>query len=560
MLSPRPLPPILTETARIAHAAFPKGHPSLAAADVLGEGFTDANFAALFPRRGQPALAPWRLALATVLQFAEGLSDRQAADAVRARLDWKYVLRLDLDDADFDASVLCAFRGRLAAGEAEWLLFEAVLVWARTRQLLKARGRQRTDSTHVLAAVRARNRLEVVGETLRHALDALAVAVPAWLRARCRPDWGDRYGRRLEGAELPKGQAAREAFALQIGGDGHALLAAIRLPDAPAWLREVPAVETLRRVWVQQFRLDEEPVRWRATDDIPPAAVFIGSPYDEDAHYARKGTTSWVGYTIHVTEACDDDLPRLVTHVETTTAPVVDAAALPPIHAALHGRELLPAVQLVDSGYLDAPQIVAAREDDAVALRGPARPDYQWQARAQNGFALDDFQLDWEREQATCPVGRTSISWRQRPDPDGRPLIWITFSSKDCGPCSSRPVCCRATGRSPRRTLCMRPRTQFEALRSARQRESTATLGETYALRAGIEGPLARGIRRCRLRRTRYRGQPKVQLGHILAATGRNFLRLGEWSLGLSRAKPPRSPFVRLFAEPSAACKPSMLP
>jgi len=215
----------------------------------------------------------------------------------------------------------------------------------------------------------------------------------------------------------------------------------------------------------------------------------------------------------------------------------------------LHGRELLPAVQLVDSGYLDAPQIVAAHEDYAIALRGPARPDYQWQARARNGFALDDFHLDWERQQATCPTGRTSISWRQRTDPAGRALIWVKFSSKDCGPCPSRPACCRAQGRSPRRTLCLRPRAQFEALRAARQRETPEDVETSYAARAGIEGTLARGIRRCRLRRTRYRGQPKVHLGHILAATGLNFLRLGEWFAGTPR----RSPFARLLADPLAA-------
>ncbi len=553
MLRPQPLPPIPAETARITHAACPKGHAYLAAADALGEVFTDDAFAALFRRRGQPALAPWRLALATILQFAEGLSDRQAADAVRARLDWKYVLRLELDDAGFDASVLCEFRGRLVAGEAEWLLFEAVLAWARTRQLLKARGRQRTDATHVLAAVRALNRLEVVGETLRHALDSLAVAAPDWLRPRCRPEWQERYARRLEDADLPQGQAARAAFAVLVGGDGYALLAAAYAPDAPVWLREIPAVETLRRVWVQQFRLEGSAVHWRAAGDIPPAAAFIGSPYDADAHYARKGTTSWVGYKIHLTEACDDDAPRLITHVETTSAPVVDAAALLPIHQALKGRGLLPADQLVDSGYLDAPQIVAARDDYAITLRGPARPDYQWQARKGTGFALDDFHLDWEREQATCPIGRTSISWRQRPDPAGRALIWVKFSSRDCGPCPSRPACCRAQGRSPRRTLCLRPRAQFEALRAARQRESTAALGETYALRAGIEGTLARGIRRCRLRRTRYRGQPKVQLGHILTATGLNFLRLGEWFADTPRRHARRSPFARLLAQPVAA-------
>jgi transposase len=260
MLRPQPLPPVPAETARIAHAAFPKGHPYLSAADELGEVFTDAAFAAPFRRRGQPALAPWRLALATILQFAAGVADRQAADAVRARLDWKYVLRLDRADAGFDASVLCAFRDRLAAGGAEWLLFEALLTWCRERRLLRVRGRQRTDSTHVLAVVRALNRVEVVGETLRHALDSLAVAAPDWLRTHARPEWGERYGRRIEDADLPKGQTAREAFAAQVGGDGDALLTAAYAPDAPL-LREVPAVETLRRVWVQQFRRDDGAVR-----------------------------------------------------------------------------------------------------------------------------------------------------------------------------------------------------------------------------------------------------------------------------------------------------------
>ncbi len=394
MLSPKPLPPIPAETARIAHAAFPKGHPYLRAADELGEVFTDHAFAALFRRRGQPALAPWCLALATSRQFAEGRSDQQAADAVRARLDWKYVLRLDLDDAGFDASVLCAFRARLVAGEQEWLLLESRLAWARARQLLKARGQQRTDSTHVLAAVRALNRVGVVGETLRHALDALAVAAPRWLRDICPPEWSERYGHRREEARLPTGQAAREAVAVTIGADGHALLEALYASVAPPWLREIPAVETLRRVWVQQFRLEEGAVQWRATDAIPHAAVFIGAPHDEDAHHARKYTTSWVGYTIHRTGACDDDAPRRSTHVETTTAPVVDAAATPTIHQALHRRDLRPAIHRVDSGYLDAPNIVAGREEYGVALRGPARPDDQWQARAQNGFARTDFHLD----------------------------------------------------------------------------------------------------------------------------------------------------------------------
>src|SRR5919202_3825479 len=177
MLRRQALPAIPPDTVRVAQAAFPKGHPYLRLADELGSLFTDDSFAALFPRHGQPAFSPWRLALVTILQYAEGLSDRRAADAVRSRIDWKYVLRLELSDAGFDASVLSDFRTRLIDGGAESLLFDTLLTWCRERKLVKERGRQRTDSTHVLAAVRALNRVELTAETMRHALNSLAVAV-----------------------------------------------------------------------------------------------------------------------------------------------------------------------------------------------------------------------------------------------------------------------------------------------------------------------------------------------------------------------------------------------
>jgi transposase len=202
MLRPMPIEPVPPETARIAHAAFPKGHRYLRLADELDTLFTDEAFGTLFPTHGQPACPPWRLALVTILQFAEGLSDRQAAHAVRSRIDWKYVLRLELTDPGFDASVLSEFRTRLLAGSAEFLLFDRLLTWCRDRRLVKARGRQRTDSTHILAAVRALNRIEVVGETMRHALNTLAVAAPEWLRAVSPPIGGaaTRAGLRMTGS------------------------------------------------------------------------------------------------------------------------------------------------------------------------------------------------------------------------------------------------------------------------------------------------------------------------------------------------------------------------
>jgi transposase len=141
--------PISDETQRVARAAFPRGNLYLQVADGLGAIYHDIQFAALFPTRGQPAGSPARLALATVLQCAEGLSDRQAADAVRSRMDWQYVLGRALTDAGFDHTVLSECRTRLITGKAEHLLLDALLTLARARGLLKARGRHRTDSTHV---------------------------------------------------------------------------------------------------------------------------------------------------------------------------------------------------------------------------------------------------------------------------------------------------------------------------------------------------------------------------------------------------------------------------
>ncbi len=236
-LHPSPASSIPEETARIAHAAFPKGTPVMRMRDLFGPLYTDPQFAALYPREGQPAEAPAHLALVTVMQFAEGLSDRQAADAVRARIDWTYALALELTDPGFDASVLSEFRGRLIAGTAEMALFETLLARLREHGLVKPRGRQRTDSTHVLAAVHVLNRLECVGETLRYTLNTLATVAPDWLRSWVPADWFDRYARRVEDYRLPDSKVERYALADQIGADGRLLLECVYACDTPPWLR-----------------------------------------------------------------------------------------------------------------------------------------------------------------------------------------------------------------------------------------------------------------------------------------------------------------------------------
>ena len=215
---------------------------------------------------------------------------------MRSRIDWKYALSLELTDPGFDHSVLSEFRTRLVTGQAEQLLLETLLTQVRERGLLKVRGRQRTDSTHVLAAIRVLNRLERVGETLRHALNRLAVIAPDWLRTQAPPVWFERYGRRIENYHLPKTAAAREELAATVGADGQRLLQAVDAATDWPWLRESPAVQTLRRVWAEQYTDPPGPLRWRTVQERAPSAKVIASPYDPDARYSTKGGISWVGY------------------------------------------------------------------------------------------------------------------------------------------------------------------------------------------------------------------------------------------------------------------------
>jgi transposase len=546
----RLVPPVPEDTARVAHVAFPRGNPYLRLRDQLGTIFHDADFADLYPRRGQPAFAPWRLALITVLQFREDLSDRAAAEAVRARIDWKYLLGLELTDPGFDASVLCEFRSRLLDGGAEGLLLERLLERCKGLGWLKARGRQRTDSTHVLARVRATVRLGCATEALRHTLNSLAVVAPEWLRERSSPEWAERYGRRTDESRFPSAAEERQAYACRLGEDGHALLAAVYGPDAPVWLGQVPAVETLRRVWVQQFAVDGGRVQWRTeADGVPPARRFLSSPYDVEARLGKKDTTTWVGYKVHLTETCEDEAPHLIVHVATTPAPVADGDVTPAIHEELRDADLLPGKHTVDTAYVDAELLVTSRREYGVDLIGPTRPDYRWQSKAGEGFAARDFAIDWEREQATCPEGRTSVSWTPAVDRGHNDVIKIKCSAKDCGKCAAHARCTEAR----RRSVTIRPREQYEALQAARSRESSQEYRAEYRRRAGIEGTISQGIRGCGLRRSRYVGEAKAHLQHIATSTAINISRITDWLADRPREVTRRSAFTRLMTASDAA-------
>jgi transposase len=537
----RSLSTVPDETARVARRAFRRGNPYLRLRDALGPIFEDAAFVPLYGHAGPPATSPARLALVTLMQYAEDLTDEQAADAVRSRVDWKYLLGLELEDAGFDASVLSAFRTRLVAAGQEALLFTRLLAVVQEQGLLRARGRQRTDSTHVLGAVARLNRLELVGETLRHSLNAVAVLDPAWLLGHADPVWVERYGPRLVARRLPKKEVEREALLLQIGRDGQTLLAAIDQPTTPASVQSCPAVATLRTVWVQHYTQDDDGLHPLPVEQLPPAADLLSSPYDPDVRTSQKRETLWTGYKVHLTETCDAEAPHLITHVETTTATVPDCSMLSSVQGALVATGRPPASHLVDAGYATAPTRVAGAQQ-GITVVAPVPADASWQARS-GGYQQDAFAIDWDQEQATCPEGKTSRSWRPTTR-DGLPVIQIHFRAAECQPCPARSRCTHAD----RRSLTVPPREQYEVQRQARALQQTEAFATEYAHRAGVEGTISQGVRRCDLRHARYRGRAKTRLQHQLIAAALNLVRVADWLAETVPSTTRQPAFVRVLA------------
>jgi transposase len=515
-------------------------------ADEFGALYADISFAHLFSALGPAALAPWRLTLVTVLQFAEGLADRQAADAVRARLDWKYLLRLEPTDPGFDHTVLSEFRSRLLAGEVDELLLTPLLMRCRELGLLKARGRQRTDSTHVFAAIRSLNRLECVGETLRAALNQLAELAPTWLQAQVPVEWFSRYGTRMDNYHFPAEDAARQALGTVMGNDGYQLLTAVYHHAAPVWLRHLPTVGVLRAVWVQQYYAPDAAgqVKWRTASDLPPAAILIHSPYDVEARWSTKRSVSWVGYKAHLTETCDDDLPHLIVHVETTPATTPDFGVVPTVHADLQAADLLPAAHYLDTGYVDAENLINSQENYGVRLVGPVHEDPSWQTKEAAGFDISHFTVEWEQQQVICPQGQRSTKWQEGEDASGQAAIRIRFARAACLNCAARAQCTKA--KSEPRELTLRKQAEHIALQEGRQRQRTAEFKAEYGCRAGIEGTIAQGVRRGDLRSARYMGQARTHLQHVLMAVALNLVRLSNWFATIPLARTRHSHFAGL--------------
>ena len=583
---PHPAPQIAADIASMYQGKRERPLPVLVR-DKLGGWLADEQFAGAYGVRGKPGWPPSRLALVTIFQKAENLTDRQAAEAVRTRIDWKYALGLAGGDPGFDHSVLPEFRARVAAGGLEQVVLDTLLARLAAEGLVKAGGKQRTDSTHVIAAVAALNRLELAGESVRAALEALAAAHPAWLEQRiCVADFARRYGTPMASWRPPASQARRDELAVAYARDGYALLEAVYDSSSPAWLRELPAVDVLRRVLLQNYtrtitggkevikRREKEP----EGDGLPPGHARIASPYDLDARWGVKREEFWLGYKLHITETCDDPppctcgqasaaarpaagragagahdrehdkgcahlvFPNLITNVATTDATVTDNQMTSAIHEDLTEKNLAPGRHYLDSGYLSAALVVSALVTWGIALIGPLLADTSAQARAGHGYARADFAVDYDAKTVTCPHGKTAVSWTpcaQR----GTDAIVATFSASDCGPCPARPQC--TTSSRKRRQLTVLPRGLAEAQAAARAAEKTIPFQADYARRAGVEGTMHQAASHG-ARRAHYRGLPKTRLDHLYMACALNLLRLHAYWTGTPLDRQRTSHLARL--------------
>jgi len=398
-------------TARVARASNPAGTAAMWVRDRLDGLWADEDFAGWYPRDGRPGISPAQLATVSVLQFLLDLSDRDAAEAVRCRIDFKYALGLDLDDPGFHRSVLGDFRDRLLEeGRADRLL-DLALARLKEAGLVRERTAQRTDSTHVLAAVRDLTRLELVTEAVRAALEEVARTAGHALEGLVDDDWGRRYGRPVR---LGKNPTRPKTRMNQAGADARRLIEhlAARHPD----LLSGPQVEALRQVLLQNYHWDcAGRLRWRDDEGdagLPPSAARIVSPYDLAARYSRRGqVTRWTGYLAHVTETCAEDGPNVITDVATMPAASDDRQALAGIHSRLERRGLLPGEHLVDGGYTSLVHMERAGREHRVTLTGPLPGNRTRQHRVQEGYARDDFRADYDRREVTCPQGQVSKGW-----------------------------------------------------------------------------------------------------------------------------------------------------
>lgn len=506
----RDLAAMPADIAAVGQALLPESNPYRVIGDHLADVLDDAHFADLYATTGRAAISPSLLALVTLFQFMENIPDREAAEQVVVRLDWKYALHLPVTDAGFDFSCLCYFRQRLLEQAQERLVFEQILGKIQALGFVKKRGKQRTDSLAVLGAVRQLSALETVTETLRLAVRALAQAAPDWVARELPASFVEAYAHSRSDYRLSADE--RQAALQQVGHDGVWLLERLAA-TAPATLRELEAIAVLRTVWAQRYERVDGRVQGRAT--TVDCTELIVTPHDPGVRAAEKRGTKWRGDKVHVTETAEPGGPTFITDVTTAAAPSVDSAALPRIRQRLAERALPPGEQYVDAGYVSGPQL-AQSQDAGIDLVGPALPD-----TTPNHLKIADFTIDRAAKRAICPQGHPSVKWGVSIEPDGSESVHIQFAAAVCAACPLRAQC--TTGKSGRS---LRLSAHYELVAARRREAQTEEFREGMRARPAIEATLSELVRKHGLRRHRYRGEAKRAFENLLKGAACNLKRL----------------------------------
>lgn len=510
------------DTAAVGQRVMRADNPCRVIGDALADVLSDEQFSEMYQPTGREAVSPSMLAMVTLFQFQEQVPDREAAEMVAVRLDWKYALHLPLDYTGFDFSILCDFRRRILEHGKEALVFEAILEKVKALGFIKKRGKARTDSIAVIGAVRALSILETVSETLRVAVRAIEKADPTWAGREVPASFREQYARMRPEYRLSKEE--REAALRQTGRDGFWLLDRIEA-SAPKEVREAEAVKVMQAVWEQRYDRVEGKVTTR--EGTADCTELIVTPHDPGVRAGEKRGKKWHGEKAHVTETAEAGKVNFITDVTTAGASSGDGEALPRIREGLARRDLSPPEQYVDAGYVSGKQMTESRAAGTV-LMGPPLPD-----TSPNGFKIRDFEIDRAARRAACPGGQKSVRWSERTDRDGSKAANIQFGASACAVCPLRDGCTSGQGG---RSLHLSE--HYETLEERRAEATTQEFARKMRARPAIESTLSELVRGYGLRRHRYRGDGKRHLENLLKAASCNLRRLVRALLGrLERAK-----------------------
>lgn len=270
----------------------------------------------------------------------------------------------------------------------------------------------------------------------------------------------------------------------------------------------------------------------------------IETPYDGEARYRHKRGLDWIGYTVHLSETCDEELVHLITHVTTTPANMAEARCTAAIQRALVATGRAPHTHLADAGYIAADLLVQSEAQDGIRLVGPVRDSARWQHHVEGAYALEQCTIDWAARSARCPQGHRSASWYPFQHANGHRYIRGTFAKADWAGCPQRTRCTRAKAQP--RSLQLQPQPQQAAIDRMRAYLESDAGRRLYAKRAGIEGTWSQGVRVFGLRRRRYIGLAKTHLQQVAIAAALNLDRLAAWFLHRPRAHTRVSRFAAL--------------